>query len=258
MRCRTSGSSASWTISWISFLPPSSAGCALPAMTSWIGRSGCEQQPLEALGVAQHQREPLVRRRRGARSRSSGRRGRGRRRSSRARPSRRHASPTSGPAACGRRRRAARAAARLTAQISAAGTLSTAAQNPVGVVGVGVGALARGELDDLAGDPGRRVDAVGDRADRDLGLVEGRPQAVEHAAADLAVQHGDAVGALGEAEAHHGHVEDRGVAAVVVLGAEGEDPLDRDARGGAGVAEVLLDEGPREAVDAGRAPGCGW
>src|SRR6478735_4264445 len=40
MRCRTSGSSAKRTISWISFLPPSSAGWDLPAMISWIGRSG--------------------------------------------------------------------------------------------------------------------------------------------------------------------------------------------------------------------------
>ena len=62
MRCRTSGSSANRTISWISFLPPSSAGCDLPAMISWTGRSGCEQQLLEPVGVAQHQREPLVRR----------------------------------------------------------------------------------------------------------------------------------------------------------------------------------------------------
>ncbi len=50
MRCRTSGSSANRTISWISFLPPSSAGCALPAITSWIGRSGCSSSALSRSG----------------------------------------------------------------------------------------------------------------------------------------------------------------------------------------------------------------
>ena len=68
--------------------------------------------------------------------------------------------------------------------------------------------------------------AVGDRGDRHLGLVEGRPQPVEHPAADLAVQQRDAVGALGEPEAHHRHVEDAAVAARVVLGAEPQDPVD--------------------------------
>ena len=50
MRCRTSGSSASCTISWISFLPPSSAGCALPAMISCIGRSGWSSSRLSRSG----------------------------------------------------------------------------------------------------------------------------------------------------------------------------------------------------------------
>ena len=63
---------------------------------------------------------------------------------------------------------------------------------------------------------------------------------------------GDAVGALGEAEAHHGHVEDAGVAAVVVLGAEGEDPVDRHAGRRRVAAEVLGDQLAREPVDAGR------
>ena len=118
-------------------------------------------------------------------------------------------------------------------------------------------AVAGGEVEDLAPDPGRGVDAVGDRGDRHLGLVEGRPQPVEHLPADVAVQLRDAVGALAEAEAHHGHVEDRRVAAVVVLGAEGEDPLDRHARERAGRAEVLLDQLAREPVDAGRDRGVG-
>ena len=94
--------------------------------------------------------------------------------------------------------------------------------------------------------------AVGDRADRHLGLVEGRPEAVKHVAADVAVQPRDAVGALREPEPHHRHVEDGRVAAGVVLGAEGEQLVDRHAGRGAVLAEVLLHEGPREPVDAGR------
>ena len=62
MRCRTSGSSANFTICWMSCLPVSSAGWDLPAMTSWIGRSGSSSSRLSRVGVAQHQGEPLVRR----------------------------------------------------------------------------------------------------------------------------------------------------------------------------------------------------
>ncbi len=42
-------------------MPPSSAGCDLPATTIWIGRSGCSSMALEPLRVPQHQRQPLVR-----------------------------------------------------------------------------------------------------------------------------------------------------------------------------------------------------
>ena len=63
--------------------------------------------------------------------------------------------------------------------------------------------------------------------DRHLVRVEARPEVGEHAAADLAVQHRDAVGALAEPQAHVRHVEDRRV----VLGAEREDALDRHAAG---------------------------
>ena len=55
-----------------------------------------------------------------------------------------------------------------------------------------------------------------------------------------------------EPEAHDGHVEDARVAALVVLGAEREDPLDRDAGAGVVAAEVLRDQVAGEAVDAGR------
>src|SRR4051812_17423160 len=51
MCLRTSGSSANRTISWISFLPPSSAGWALPAITSWTGRSGWVSSRLRRSGA---------------------------------------------------------------------------------------------------------------------------------------------------------------------------------------------------------------
>ncbi|CAB4734347.1 unannotated protein [freshwater metagenome] len=127
----------------------------------------------------------------------------------------------------------------------------------VGVVTFGISALAGRELDDLARHPGRGVHAVGDRPDRHLGLVERRPQTVEHAPADLAVQQRDAVGPLREPEAHDRHVEDRCVALRVVLGAESEDPLDRDTGRGARLGEVLLDQAAREAVDPRRHRGVG-
>ena len=37
-------------MSWMSFLPPSSAGCALPAITSWTGRSGSSSSRLSRSG----------------------------------------------------------------------------------------------------------------------------------------------------------------------------------------------------------------
>ena len=101
-------------------------------------------------------------------------------------------------------------------------------------------------------DPGGGVHPVGDRGDRHLGGVEAGPQAVEHRAADLAVQGGDPVGALGQPQAHRGHVEELRVPAAPGLGTEREHRLDRDA-GQCGVAaEVAGDQVAVEAVDAGR------
>ena len=65
-----------------------------------------------------------------------------------------------------------------------------------------------------------------------------------------AVQLADAVGPLAEPQAHVGHVELRRV----LLGAQRQQLVQRHAEAG----EVPLDERLREAVDAGRAPGCGW
>ena len=46
----TVSESVNWTICWISRLPPSSAGCALPAITIWIGRSGSSSSPASRFG----------------------------------------------------------------------------------------------------------------------------------------------------------------------------------------------------------------
>ena len=121
----------------------------------------------------------------------------------------------------------------------------------VGAGDVGGAEVLARHLVDRAVDPRRRVDAVGDAADRHLDVVEARPQAVEHLAADDTVQLRDAVGALRETQAHDGHVEDAGLAALVVLGAEGEQSVDGHAGDGAGAAEEEVDLGRVEAVDAG-------
>ena len=143
----------------------------------------------------------------------------------------------------------------MVAQSSPAGDRADADSQPRGLLGELGTDLRREQVADLARHPGRGVDAVGDRADRDLVVVEARPQAGEHPAADLAVQQAHAVGALAEPQAHDRHVEHGRVAALVVLGAEREDPLDRDAGAGVVAAEVLRDQLAREAVDARRAPG---
>ncbi len=128
----------------------------------------------------------------------------------------------------------------------------------LGVVprGVAVGAGLRGELEHLARHPGRGVHAVGDRGDRHLVLVERRPEAVEHPAADLAVQQRDAVGALREPEAHHGHVEDAGVAALEVLGAERQDPVERHAGQRAAGCRSTARSGRAGTGRCPPAPGC--
>ncbi len=63
--------------------PGRSAGWALPAKTTWIGRSGVPQQPGQPVDVGEEQRRRACRSRTGGRSRSSGSPGRA---PSRARP----------------------------------------------------------------------------------------------------------------------------------------------------------------------------
>ncbi|CAM5253664.1 hypothetical protein SBADM41S_06437 [Streptomyces badius] len=125
------------------------------------------------------------------------------------------------------------------------------------LVGAALADLARAEPEHLGGDPGRGVDPVGDGGDRDLGGVEARPEPGEHLPADRPVQGGDAVGALGEPEAHHRHVEQLRFAAGVGLGAERQDLLDGDAGQFALGAEVAGDERPVETVYAGGHRGVG-
>ena len=259
MRCRTSGSSANRTISWISFLPPSSAGCALPAMTSCIGRSGSSSSALSRSGSRSISVSRLydgTRRAKPMVSTSGSR-------AESIQPSSAGAAPRSLPGLAqplgGRRRPAARAAARLSRpDVASAGTLSTTSnsarrrrtrcRHP---------AAAASSKTSRATQVGR-VHAVGDRADRHVGLVEGRPEAVEHAAADVAVQLGDAVGALGQPEAHHRHVEHRRVAALVVLGAEREDPLDRARRGWGCCRRSTARPGRAGSGRCRPGRGCGW
>ncbi|CAM5622813.1 hypothetical protein SHIRM173S_03835 [Streptomyces hirsutus] len=66
------------------------------------------------------------------------------------------------------------------------------------------------------------------------------------------MQQGHAVGALGEAQAHHGHVEEAGLATGVRLPAQLDDAVDVDARQFGVGAEVPGDQAAVEAVDAGR------
>ena len=76
----------------------------------------------------------------------------------------------------------------------------------VGLVPVGEHVL-REEVGHPRRHPGAGVHAVGDRGDRDLVGGHIRPEVAEHLAADLAVQLGHRVGASGQAQAHHRHVE---------------------------------------------------
>ena len=256
MRWRTAGSSAKRTSSWISFLPPSSAGCALPAMISCTGRSGWSSRRLSRSGSRSIRVSRLydgTRRAKPMVSTSGSSASSTQLSSAAAIPRCRLDLRSRRRASCTSRSRSSR----LTAQMSPAGAWSTALQKESVSSRLAGSAVPGGEVEDLATDPGRGVHAVGDRGDRHLGLVERRPQAVEHLPAHVAVQLRDAVGALAQTEAHHGHVEHRRVAAGVVLGAQGEDPVDRYAGQRAGRPEVLLDRARGRSGRCRRAPGCG-
>ncbi len=214
---------------------------------------GVGEQRLEPLGVAQHEREPLVRRHAAGEA------------------DRQHVGVEHGvdPAELGvagaavdprlaQPRRGSSStrswrSTRLIAQSCSSGVLAMTSQPSASSIDA---PCARSRT--CAGHPRRRVHAVGDRRDRHVVAVESGPQAGEHAAGDLAVQQADAVGALRQPQAHDRHVEHGRVAALEGLGTELEDAVDRHARRGVVAAEVLRDE-----VDAGSGrcrpgPGCAW
>ena len=256
MRCRTSGSSANRTISWISCLPPSSAGCALPAITSCTGRSGSSSSRLSRSGSRSISVSRLYdgTRRANPMVSTSGSRAES------IQPSSADAAPRLRHDLRSRIRTSSTnfaRSSRLVAQRSVAGILSTTSHSSGSSLSVSAPSLF-GQLEHLATHPGGGVHAVGDRRDRHLGLVEGRPEAVEHAAADLAVQQRDAVGALGQTETHHGHVEHAAVAALVVLGAEAQDPVGRHAGDRALRRRSTARSGRGRSGRSPRGRACGW
>ncbi|SLC92851.1 Uncharacterised protein [Mycobacteroides abscessus subsp. massiliense] len=107
------------------------------------------------------------------------------------------------------------------------------------------------QLQPLRRRPRGRVHAIGDRADRDLRGIEGRPEAVEHRPAHLAVQQRYAVGTLGQSQSHVGHVEGGGI----ILRAQRDDAIHWHAgqQGGiSGFPEVPAHQVHGESVDARR------
>ena len=258
MRWRTSGRSANRTTCWMSALPPSSAGCDFPATISWIGLSSSSSSCSSRSGIAQHQRQPLVRRHPPGKPDGQHVRIEGR----------------CDPAQFGFRRaafqpRLAQPAPDVVdqqrAQLGAdppqvTGVDLLQPQPDAGVAeGVRAGQLTP-QLQPLRRRPGARVHPVGDRPDRHLVGVESRPQLVEHRPAHPAVQQRYAVGALRQPQAHVRHVE----LGRVVFGAERDDPAGRHARQQRGVtvgtgraADVALHHLQREPVDAGGHRGVG-
>ena len=203
-----------------------------------------EQQRTETLLVAQHQREPLVRR--DTAGEADGQHvgienpvdpAELQRRRTALQPRRAQASPDFGDelfAQLAPQRPEVRVAHALTQRAAA-----VAVETPFLVV-------APEQRAQLASHPRRPVDAVGHRGDRHLVLVESRPQPGEHATRDAAVQPGHAVRALRQPQPHVRHVEQPRV----VLGAEREDAPRIDVGHQPAVGEVALHQVDREAVDA--------
>src|SRR6266542_4170019 len=165
MRWRTLVSDAKRANSAISSLPPSSAGWALPAMTSWIGRSGSSSSRVRRSESFSSSVRRLYEGTRLAKPMVS----------------------TSGD-----RQAAAhvlhQAPARPPAQLPdlAVGNAPQRCPRPVGGLEVGPEVTLE-QLRPVALHPGARVHAVGDVADRRLGGVEAGPQPVEQLARDLPV-----------------------------------------------------------------------
>ena len=229
MRCRTSGRSANRTICWMSALPPSSAGCDLPATISCTGLLASSSSASQPVRVAQHQRQPLVGRAPGGRTRSVSTSGSKPLRSSPVRPRRAALQP-------GLAQPCAHVVDQLGAQLRA---------DPPDVTGVDLlqplpyaAARAAPRCEPASSRPSSShsgaaqvgpctplvIEPIGTSAGSNPGHSSSNMLA-----ADPPVQLRHPVGALGQPQAHVGHVEHRRV----VLGAEGEDPV-RPARRAAG------------------------
>ena len=234
MRCRTRGSSANLTICWMSCLPPSSAGCALPAITSLHRALRVEQQRGQPLRVVQHQGQPLVGRH--PAGEADGQHVLVQRVLGPAQLGLGHAAlppggaqplPRLGDQAAAQHARGSPTAWRARSRRS--GPRPGRPRRP----GRAAAPPARPRIS--GSHPGGDVDPVGDRADRHLAGVEPRPQAGEHLLAHPAVQLAHPVDPLGQPHAHHGHVEHRRVPARVGLRAQREDAVERAAPGRAAV-----------------------
>src|SRR5204862_6428271 len=113
-------------------------------------------------------------------------------------------------------------------------------------IGAEVADIERGEA---RGEPGRRVDAVGDGADGDLFLLDLWPEEAPHRARDRAVQLAHAVVLCGEPQRQDGHAEAR--APLDLLARELMKRLAVESELGPEVAEVAVYQVEAEDVVAG-------
>ena len=251
MRCRTSGSSAKRTISWISFLPPSSAGCDLPAMISCTGRSGWSRIFLRRAGSRSISVSRLydgTRRAKPIVSTSGSRALSTQPSSALAIPRLRFDFVTRRRASCTSRSRSSR----LTAQISVPGTSSTARKkestsSPSGSAPREAASSMTSRATHVGACTPLVIEPIGTSASSNAGH---RPLNISRLTWPCSSET-----PLARCEIRKpitAMLKTARVAALVVLGAEGQHVLDGYAGGRAGLAEVLLDELAREPVDARR------
>ena len=184
-RRRNSGRWASLTICWMSALPASSRGCALPAKRICTGRCASLRMRAQPVQVAQQQSGPLVG---GETAREADGEGVGIEHFVGARrfpPGGRRGAAVGRAGAGGRRPPGARGGARGCA------TTLRPGWSPRALPKLGVGVLfaplraqvAVVELVHFVRNPGAEVNAVGDRADGDFVLRHAGPEGLPHLAA---------------------------------------------------------------------------